>query len=274
MSRAEALSAGAEAGPTAGRRSRRGAWAVAAAPLLAALTALFASFLTGFDGRSPMPPDLAARFYGFFLDRYPLFAFALVYGLARLLAAALAPGPATPPRRGIGAAIGLALLLGASLHPTFGGLVLRAGFGTGSGAFLNGTPMALAYALGAGAAAGVFGLALGLGVLLTGRPPAAPARSRLRGAGRGLLKGLVAFLALWFAAAVIGLAHDAGFGPWPRRPLDARDLVVAAALLTLAALPHMALVAAAAGADGALRTSRGAEGTGPGRGLIEPAGNA
>jgi len=50
--------------------------------------------------------------------------------------------------------------------------------------------------------------------------------------------------ALWFAAALIGLARDAGFGPWPRRPLDARDLVVAAGLLTVAALPHGLLVAA------------------------------
>ncbi|MBK3401204.1 hypothetical protein HPY26_00050, partial [Methylorubrum rhodesianum] len=59
------------------------------------------------------------------------------------------------------------------------------------------------------------------------------------------LRGWIAgFLALWFAAAVIGLARDAGFGPWPRRPLDARDLVVAAGLLTLAALPHVLLAAA------------------------------
>lgn len=43
---------------------------------------------------------------------------------------------------------------------------------------------------------------------------------------------------------MIGLARDAGFGPWPRRPLDARDLVVAALVLTLAALPHGLLVAA------------------------------
>ena len=244
MSRTGALSAGAGAGPAGEGTSARGGWTVAATPLLAALTALFAVFLTGFDQRSAMPPDVAARFYGFFLDRYPLFAFALVYGLARILAAALAPGPASLPRRLIGAAIGLALLLGVSLHPTFGGMVLRAGFGTGSGAFLNGTPMTLAYAMGAAAAAGVFGLALGLGVLLTGRAPAPPARSRLRGAGRALLNCLTAFLALWFAAAVIGLARDAGFGPWPRRLLDARDLVVAAALLTVAALPHMVLVAA------------------------------
>ena len=245
MSRAGALPAGAGAGRVGERTSsRRGAWAVAATPLLAALAALFAVFLTGFDQRSAMPPDVAARFYGFFLDRYPLFAFALVYGLVRILAAMLAPGPASVVRRLIGGGIGLALVLAVSLHPTFGGLVLRAGFGTGSGAFLNGTPMAIAYTMGAGAAAGLFGLATGLGARLAGRPGPALGGSRWRRAGWALRGWIAGFLALWFAAAVIGLARDAGFGPWPRRPLDARDLVVAAGLLTLAALPHVLLVAA------------------------------
>lgn len=220
------------------------AWTLAAAPLAAALAILVAVFLTGFDGRSAMPPDVAAHFYGFFLDRYPLFAFALVYGLARILAVALAPGRASVLRRLIGAGAGLALVLGASLHPTFGGLVLRAGFGTGSGAFLNDTPMVLAYTFGAGAAAAVFTFAVEFGVFLTGRPGLPAAGGRGRRTGRLLLEWIAAFVALWFAAAVIGLARDAGFGPWPRRPLDARDLAVAAALLTLAALPHGLLVAA------------------------------
>jgi len=246
VSRTGALSAGLEAGPaeTRASRSERGRLAIAAAPLLAALAALFAVFLTGFDGRSAMPPDVATRFYGFFLDRYPLFAFALVYGLTRILAVMLAPGPASFARRVVGGGIGLVLLLGVSLHPTFGGLVLRAGFGTGSGAFLNGTPMVIAYTMGAGAAAGLFGLAMGLGARLAGRPGPARSGGRWRRAGRALLGWAAGFLALWFAAALIGLARDAGFGPWPRRPLDARDLVVAAGLLTVAALPHGLLVAA------------------------------
>ncbi len=64
------------------------AWIVAAAPLAAALLALATAYATGFDQRTAMPPDVASRFYGFFLDRYPLFAFALVYGLARIVAVA------------------------------------------------------------------------------------------------------------------------------------------------------------------------------------------
>ena len=223
--------------------SRLTAWTVAAAPLAAALLALAAVYATGFDQRAAMPPDVANRFYGFFLDRYPLFAFALVYGLARLPAAALAPGDASVVRRMIGLILGLGLVLGVSLHPTFGGLVLRAGFAMGGGTFLNGAPMAAAYAIGAAAAAGVFGLAMGLGTLLVGRPERPAASSRMRTLGVALLSVLAAFLALWFGAALIGLARDAGFGPWPRRPLDARDALIAAGLITAAALPHVGLVA-------------------------------
>ena len=219
------------------------AWIIAAAPLAAALTALVAAYATGFDGRSAMPPDVANRFYGFFLDRYPLFAFVLVYGLARILVAALAPGRAGVVRRLIGGILGLALVAGVSLHPTFGGFVLRAGFATGSGAFLNGTPMVFAYALGAAAGAGVFAGAMGLGVFLSGRPGRPAPRSRWRALGSGLVGMVMAFLALWFGAALIGAGRDAGFGPWPRRPIDGRDLVLAAGLITLAALPHGLLVA-------------------------------
>ncbi|GAB6844672.1 hypothetical protein HNR00_000326 [Methylorubrum rhodinum] len=218
------------------------AWTVAAAPLAVALLALVATYATGFDQRAAMPPDVANRFYGFFLDRYPLFAFVLVYGLARILVAALAPGRAGVIRRLIGGLLGLALVAGASLHPTFGGLILRAGFGTGSGAFLNGMPMAIAYALGAAAGASVFGLAMGLGVLLAGRPGHPAPGGRWRALGRGLVGMVGAFLALWFGAALIGAGRDLGLGPWPRRPLDGGDLAIAAGLITAAALPHVLLI--------------------------------
>lgn len=227
------------------------AWFVAAAPLAAALLALAATYATGFDQRAAMPPDVVNRFYGFFLDRYPLFAFALVYGLARILVVALAPGRASVVRRLVGGVLGLALVLAVSLHPTFGGFVLRAGFGTGSGAFLNGTPMAISYALGAAAGASVFGVAMGLGILLTGRPGRPPApRGRLRALALGLVGALAAFLALWIGAALIGAARDVGLGPWPRRPLDGRDLAIAAGVIAAAALPHVVLVAVRSGRRG------------------------
>ncbi|GEO99657.1 hypothetical protein [Methylobacterium haplocladii] len=215
---------------------------VATAPLAAALAALIAAFLTGFDQSTPVPAEVGTRFYGFFLDHYPLYAFAIVYALVRVIAAAVAPGPSAVLRRVLGAAVGLAAILGLSLHPTFGGLVLRGGFMTGGMAFLNQVPMMAAYAFGAAVAASALGFAMGLGVLIAGQPAREPA-SRLRRFGRSLGTLFSRFLALWYALAVLGFARTIGLGPWPRRPLDSSDVALVAACLVVAFLPHVLISA-------------------------------
>lgn len=229
-------------------------------PLAAALLALILTAATGFDQRARLPAGLEPYIYGFFLDRYPLFAFAMVYGLARITVAAAMPGTTSPVRRLIGGLVGVGIVLAVSLYPTFGGLALRGGFGVGSMAFLGQQPMALAYALGAAVTALFFGTAMGLGIVLIGRR-----RDPSRGWGRALAEGAATlvsrFLALWFAFAALGLAREAGFGAWPRRQLAALDVGVATALLLVAFLPHALLIAAgkniesvAAGAgDGLIR---------------------
>ncbi|WP_187278885.1 hypothetical protein, partial [Methylobacterium sp. WL12] len=158
----------------------------AAAPVVAALLALGLVAATGLSQRSDLPDWLAPRAYGFFLDSYPLFAFALAYGLARLVAAAAAPGPAGVPRRAVWGVVGIAALLLASLYPTFGGVILRGAYGTGSMAFLTGQPLWLAYALGAAVGALLFGTILGLfGWLAAGRlRPRTGWRARIGGACR------------------------------------------------------------------------------------------
>ncbi|KQP59092.1 hypothetical protein ASG40_18775 [Methylobacterium sp. Leaf399] len=220
-------------------------FAAAGLPLAAALACILAATLGGLDQNSALPPGLAPYAYGFFLDRYPLFAVAIVYGLARLIAAATAPGPAGFPRRAAGLAVGAATLLALSLYPTFGGLILRGAFGSGSMAFLNQQPMGMAYALGSALGAALFGTAMGLGVIaMTARRV-----SLRRFARRTLPAALAAFLALWFAFAVLGLAHAAGLGPWPRRALTAGDALIAAGLVVVAFLPHALLVAWRTGAE-------------------------
>ena len=62
-------------------------------------------------------------------------------------------------------------------------------------------------------------------------------RPRLRRIGAGLL----AYLALWFGACVIGLAVPLGFGSWPLRGMRLPEAGLAALLLVVAALPHVAL---------------------------------
>ncbi|WP_375408436.1 hypothetical protein [uncultured Methylobacterium sp.] len=213
----------------------RSAVAAAGLPIAAALLGILAAAASGFDQRSALAPGLSAYFYGFFLDRYPLFAAAILYGLARLVLAATAPGPSGFPRRAIGLAFGAILLLSLCIYPTFGGLVLRGAFGTGSMAFLNQQPMAVAFALGAAVAAILFGIAMGLGVLAIGGQTG-------RRIGRRAVSLVVRFAALWFAFALLGLAREAGFGIWPRRPLDGRDAGIAAGLVLAAFLPHALLV--------------------------------
>ena len=206
--------------------------AESAAPTLAMLIALALVAATGFSQRAALPEMVEPWIFGYFATRYPLFAFALVYGVAHLARAAAGPGPASVPRRLLFGGLGAAVLLGAGLYPTFGGLILRAGFATGGMAFLTHQPLWLAYGLGAGVAAGLFGAILGLSAIATNRP----FRPRLHRIGFGAL----AFLALWFGAAVIGLSDTVGSGPWPRRAFAPGEAGLAALLLVVAALPHVA----------------------------------
>ena len=210
----------------------------AGSPVAAALLALGVVAATGLSQHSALPDWLAPRAYGFFLDSYPLFAFALAYGLVRLVAAAAAPGPAGLPRRAVWGVVGIAALLLAALYPTFGGVILRGAYGTGSMAFLTGQPLWLAYALGAAVGAFVFGTILGLfGWLAAGRlRPRTGWRARIGFAVCG-------FLALWFAAALLGLGRTEGIGPWPRRAFTGSEAGIAALLVLVAALPHALVVA-------------------------------
>ena len=218
--------------PAAERRT--GAPVLAAAgPILAMLLALALVAATGLSQRSALPEAVEPWVFGYFAGRYPLFIFALVYGLGHLARVAAGPGPASMPRRIAFGVAGAAVLMLAGLYPTFGGVILRAGFATGGMAFLTHQPLWLAYALGAGVAATLFGGILGLFAIMANRP----LRPRLRRFGAGAL----AFLALWFGAAVIGLSGTLGLGPWPHRALRIDEAGLAAVLLVAAALPHAAL---------------------------------
>jgi hypothetical protein len=205
----------------------------AVGPILAMLAALALVTATGFSQRSAVPEAVEPWIYGYFIGRYPLFVFALVYGVAHLVAVASGPGPASAPRRLVFALAGAAGLALAGLYPTVGGLILRAGFATGGMAFLTHQPLWMAYGLGSGVAAALFGAVLGLFAVAANRV----LRPTLRQIGFGVL----AFLALWVGAALIGLAGHLGLGPWPRRALQPDEAGLAALILVAAALPHTAL---------------------------------
>lgn len=226
----------------------RGSAVVAAAPVAAVLLALGMVAATGLSQRSDLPDWLAPRVYGFFLDSYPLFVFALVYGLARLAAAAVRPGPASLPRRAVWSVAGTAVLLLAGLYPTFGGMILRGAYATGGMAFLTTQPLWLAYALGSAVAAFAFGAIVGLfGFLASGR--LRPRNGWLRRVGMAIC----GFLALWFAAALLGLATREGLGPWPHRAFTGAEAAFAALMILVAAVPHALVVAFRARAGGPAR---------------------
>jgi hypothetical protein len=221
--------------PAVGRIDRRFHPVEALAPLVAMLVAVGLVAATGLSRRSGWPEAAEPYVYGFFLDRYPLFAFALIYGAARIVAAAAGAGPAGPVRRVIFALLGLGLLALAGLYPTFGGLTLRGGFATGGMAFLTGQPLWVAYALGAAVAASMASGIVGAAALA--------ANGSLRPRWRRIGRGTLAFLALWFAAGVIGLATFLGFGPWPARAMRLAEAGLATGLLLAGFLPHALLVA-------------------------------
>ena len=215
-----------------------GGWIRALAPLAAAALSAVLAALAGLSERSVVGTPVENQFHGFFLRHYPLFLFAVVYGAVRILVAASEPGRRAV--RAVTAPLALAGFAAASLYPTFGGVVLRAGYMAGGMSFLNGAPAALATLIGAGAAAFAYGAVLGACTIL------ARARPRLRAGRRALAAAALGFLALWLGAAILALAPRlgidpaAGFPAQPRRPAQG---AAAAALIALALLPHALVVA-------------------------------
>jgi len=202
-------------------------------PLLLAALAPLAVAATAFTERSFIGTALEDRFYGFFFRSYPLFLFAIVYGVARIVTAAVAEPGARRALRSFTAPIAVALFLAACLHPTFGGIVLRPGYMTGGMSFVRGQGGQVATVLGAGAAALVFSLVLGLAV--------AVATLRAGMSWRRLGRAVAGFLALWLGAVILLLPARWGLDPvgrWPAVPLPLAGAVEAAAWVALALAPH------------------------------------
>lgn len=216
-----------------GRNAFRAALAVL--PWLAAVAAVLLLAASGLARRDLAGTALDDWFYGFFVDRYALFLFAIVYGVARILAAA-AGNSAAGRLRLLSLPAALVLFLGLCLFPTFGGLVLRAGFATGGVMFMSQQPLGLAYAGGTAAAAALYGLALGGSEALAAwRAPVTPG---------ALARAGLALLALWWAAALLALPDAAAVGTlaaWPGRLPGPATGPLAALLVGAALLPHALL---------------------------------
>ena len=141
--------------------------------------------------------------------------------------------------RTFSAPLAVLLFLAACFYPTFGGVILRAGYATGGMSFLRGQSAIVSIVLGAGAAALAYGTILGLCVVLA----RLSLRFRWRKAGRVALR----FAALWVGAMVLLAPSRLGIDPvgtWPMGPLAGVFALKAAMIVLLALLPHAASVAA------------------------------
>jgi hypothetical protein len=214
-------------------------------PVVVSLLGIALVWVTGLTERSFFGTVFEDHFYGFFFRSFPLLLFAMLYGAARIVtAAATEPGP----RRGLRAfttPVGVALFLVASLYPTFGGFVARPGFAAGAVSFQRGQSASVALVLGAGAAAFMFGLFMGLGVII--------ARLRLSLRWRALGGAVMSFLALWLGAVILLAAQrlDTGLlGNWPMMPLSSTSSLTIAGIVVLTLAPHALTVVLRAHREG------------------------
>lgn len=220
------------------RSPRLRAWIAALLPIIVVLAVLTLVAASGLVQRDLLGTALEPYGFGFFVDRYPLFAFVIVYGLVRILVVAWEPAPCGLSwLRLVTAPLAAVLLVALCLYPTFGGLVLRSGFMTTSGAFLSNTPLWLAMIFGSLAAGVTFAVGLGLASIL--------ARLRIRFARRAVRWALLSGAAGFWGALVLAFAPQFGFAPagaWPALPLTSSAAAWTAALLALALIPHTILV--------------------------------
>ncbi len=217
---------------TNGRRNLLAFGPLAAAGLAAALVAV-----AGVTQRELLASPLEPFAYGYFFDRFPAFAFAIIYGVARLaLVAVAAPGRYRVARL-VTAPVGIAALLAVSLYPTFGGFVMRGAFLSGATTFADGATAVMAYAIGAAFSTLIFALVLGFGVILI--------RLGFERTRKAFLAALLRYAALVFAGFTLVAPRALGLdflGDWPRWPLDAGEGAALVALVLVALLPHALIV--------------------------------
>ncbi|QCI63730.1 hypothetical protein [Phreatobacter stygius] len=108
-------------------------------PLVVTLGAIVATYVTGTTARS-IETAVGSPYliFGFFADRFPALAFAIIFVLVRLLVVAIV---ATRPNilfRLLLLIPAVLLVLVAALYPTFGGIIARPGFMGGGFSMLDG----------------------------------------------------------------------------------------------------------------------------------------
>ncbi|WP_439574556.1 hypothetical protein [Phreatobacter sp.] len=210
-------------------------------PLLASLFAVVWAYATGLTARGiDEAVDSPWLILGVYADRFPVFAFAIVFVLVRLLVGVFVARRPMILFRLVLFVPAVALVLVATLYPTFGGIVARGAFmgggfslinsvvaGAGPGTLLGGAVAGATLALLAGLARAIFDWSWGWTL---GKP----------------IRAILA-LAAWAAMGAIlawGWSVLASAGAqFPRAPLTLVEMLGLLVLLIVATIPQM-LVAA------------------------------
>lgn len=110
----------------------------ALAPLVVTLGAIIATYATGTTARS-IETAVGSPYLilGFFAERFPALAFAVIFVLVRVLVVAILAHRPNILMRLLLLIPALALLLAAALYPTFGGIIARPGFMGGGFSLLD-----------------------------------------------------------------------------------------------------------------------------------------
>lgn len=210
-------------------------------PLLACLFAVVWAYATGITARGINEAvDSPWLILGVYADRFPIFAFAIVFALFRLLVAVFVARRPMILFRLILFVPAVALVLAATLYPTFGGIVARGGFMGGGFSLMNSVVAGadVGTLLGGAIAGATLGLVTGLARAIFdwnwGFTWGKPIRAIL---------ALVAWATMGAVLAWGWAVLSAAGAQFPRAPLTLVEALGLLMLLIVATIPQM-LVAA------------------------------
>lgn len=212
--------------------------------LVPLVVAVLSAAALGFGGISrfeiqagPFAPIL----HGFFFDAFAPLIVLVIYAVSRIVVVALIEQSDLALARFVTAPLAVAALLAAAFYPTFGGIIARSAFFAGGMMFVEGMLLGVAWVIGVAFAAVIFGIVLGIGVILVRLGFAEPGR-RFRAR---LVTGLMRYATLVFAGLVLLLPGQAAislYGDWPVWPMEPGEAAVLTGLSLIALAPHALIV--------------------------------
>ncbi len=212
-------------------------------PLVVTLVAVVWTYAAGITSRTiESAVDSPWLILGIYADRFPVLAFAIVFVIARLFVLVFVAQRPMILLRLILLVPAAALVLAATLYPTFGGIVARPGFIGGGFSLMNSavTGAEAGFLLGGAIAGVMLGIVTGLGRALMdwswGFTWSKP------------LRAILALVAYAFMGAVLAIGWStlsAAGALFPRAPLTIIELIGLIGLTVVATAPQIIVAALA-----------------------------